>query len=327
MALLVDEPLWRAHGTTWSHLVSDHSLAELHAFAREQGLPRRSFDLDHYDVPAGAVARLVAAGAEAVDRRTLLSRLRASGLRVPGGERERTRAERRESDLAAQWAALGEALGVGVGPGAPPGAGTGVGTGTASSAWSDLGSDLLAHWVEPHRTYHDLRHLEAILLDLDLLRLDGADVPPEILLAAWFHDAVHDGSTPQDEEASATLALRSLGGPELSAALPEGLGAEVARLVRVTADHRAQDPAAAILCDADLAILGAPESRYRVYAEDVRREYSHVTDEDFARGRAAVLTSILSAERIFATDAGHARWERRARSNIAAELDRLARGA
>jgi predicted metal-dependent HD superfamily phosphohydrolase len=40
-----------------------------------------------------------------------------------------------------------------------------------------------------------------------------------------------------------------------------------------------------------------------------------------------VLTSILSAERIFATDAGHARWERRARSNIAAELDRLARGA
>ena len=340
MALLVDEPLWRAHGTTWAHLVSDRSLAELHAFARAQGLPRRSFDLDHYDVPAHRVAGLVAAGAEAVDRRTLLSRLGAAGLRVPGGRRESARPALREADLAAQWSLLGEELGTAPGTGTAPdpalatGLGTGLGTiletdvrtdsRADGDAWSALGADLRARWTEPHRHYHDLRHLEAILQDLDLLRLDGADVTHAILLAAWFHDAVHDGRTPQDEEASADLARAELGRAAWSGLLPAGMPDEVARLVRVTADHRAADRAAAILCDADLAILGAPEDRYLAYAADVRREYSHVSDADFARGRSRVLSSIMSAERIYATDVGHARWEQRARANVSAELDRLA---
>ncbi|MGO2004190.1 DUF4031 domain-containing protein, partial [Arthrobacter rhombi] len=33
MAILIDPPLWPAHGTVFSHLVSDVSVEELHAFA------------------------------------------------------------------------------------------------------------------------------------------------------------------------------------------------------------------------------------------------------------------------------------------------------
>jgi hypothetical protein len=51
MAVLIDTPRWPAHDTLWSHLVSDTSLDELHEFAARMGIPRRSFDLDHYDVP------------------------------------------------------------------------------------------------------------------------------------------------------------------------------------------------------------------------------------------------------------------------------------
>ncbi|TFC43616.1 DUF4031 domain-containing protein [Cryobacterium sp. TMT1-21] len=87
MTVLIDQPTWPAHSTVWSHLVSDTSLAELHAFAAANGIPRRGFDLDHYDVPARLYEALVAAGAHPVSNRELVVRLRASGLRVTGRQR------------------------------------------------------------------------------------------------------------------------------------------------------------------------------------------------------------------------------------------------
>jgi hypothetical protein len=87
MTVLIDQPRWPAHDTLWAHLVSDASLEELHAFAEAAGLPRRSFDLDHYDVPEHRYADLVAAGAEPVGNRELVERLRGSGLRVSQRER------------------------------------------------------------------------------------------------------------------------------------------------------------------------------------------------------------------------------------------------
>ncbi|WP_415857041.1 DUF4031 domain-containing protein, partial [Sinomonas sp. G460-2] len=51
MAILIDTPMWPAHGTVFAHLVSDTSLAELHAFAAAADVPERAFDEDHYDVP------------------------------------------------------------------------------------------------------------------------------------------------------------------------------------------------------------------------------------------------------------------------------------
>lgn len=87
VAILIDDPRWPAHGRLWSHLVSDASLDELHGFAAANGIPRRGFDLDHYDVPAESFDRLVAAGAQHVDGHTLVRRLIASGLRVTARER------------------------------------------------------------------------------------------------------------------------------------------------------------------------------------------------------------------------------------------------
>ncbi|GIG27696.1 DUF4031 domain-containing protein [Cellulomonas marina] len=87
MSVLVDPPLWPRHGTLWSHVVSDASLAELHAFAERAGLPRRAFDRDHYDVPAERWDELVGLGALPVGTRELVRRLRASGLRVPARDR------------------------------------------------------------------------------------------------------------------------------------------------------------------------------------------------------------------------------------------------
>jgi hypothetical protein len=79
--ILIDPPMVPAHGRLWSHLVSDASYDELHAFAREHGIPARGFERDHYDVPGEFYDRLVEAGARPVSSRELVSRLLAAGLR------------------------------------------------------------------------------------------------------------------------------------------------------------------------------------------------------------------------------------------------------
>ncbi len=81
MTVLVDPPLVAAHGRLWSHLASDSSYDELHAFARTLGIPERGFDRDHYDVPSEWYDDVVAAGAEPVTSRELVRRLIAAGLR------------------------------------------------------------------------------------------------------------------------------------------------------------------------------------------------------------------------------------------------------
>lgn len=180
---------------------------------------------------------------------------------------------------------------------------------------------LLTAYGAPTRGYHDLRHLAEVLDRLDELtdacvHFDQAPVA----LAAWFHDAVYDG-TPGDEERSAEwahLALAEVG-------IADKVVTEVARLVRLTATHDPlpEDHNGAALCDADLAILAAPPERYAEYAADVRREYAHVPEPDFRSGRAAVLNTLLEADRLFRTPYGARHWEARARANVTAEIAQL----
>lgn len=79
--ILVDAPTWPAHDRLWSHLASDTSFAELHAFAAGLGLPPRAFDGDHYDLVADRYADAVAAGAVPATSREIVAALHATGLR------------------------------------------------------------------------------------------------------------------------------------------------------------------------------------------------------------------------------------------------------
>ncbi|MVO87845.1 hypothetical protein GPA10_24570 [Streptomyces sp. p1417] len=180
--------------------------------------------------------------------------------------------------------------------------------------------NLLTRWSEPHRRYHTLTHLEAVLAHLDTLQ-DHPEHPHVVRLAAWFHDAVHAPDRSENEERSARLAERAL--PE--AGLSREATADVARLVRLTVTH---DPAdgdrdGEALCDADLAILAAAPDAYAAYAAAVREEYAFVPDEAFRAGRADVLRQLLALPRLFRTPYGAAHWEAAARENLTTELELL----
>jgi predicted metal-dependent HD superfamily phosphohydrolase len=173
---------------------------------------------------------------------------------------------------------------------------------------------LVTAYSEPHRFYHNLEHVA------EVLRVAGRlGASPEVLLAVWFHDAVYDPKATDNEESSALLANRLL---SIELAVPVEIVVRVGKLVLAT-KHAVMNMAsadAAMLLDADLAILGASETRYARYAADIRREYAHVPDEDYRRGRAAVLEAFLKRDRIYRTDVMFAEGEIAARRNLTSEL-------
>ena len=91
--IVVDPPRWPGRGRLWSHLVSDVSFAELHAFAELLGAPRRGFDRDHYDLPAQLYPVALWLGAQPVTSREIVARLHRAGLRRRRRVRSRRRAE------------------------------------------------------------------------------------------------------------------------------------------------------------------------------------------------------------------------------------------
>jgi muramoyltetrapeptide carboxypeptidase len=111
VTLFIDPPNAAGHGRMWSHLASDTSYDELHAFAATLGVPERGFDGDHYDVPAEWYDRVVAAGVVPVSSRELIDRLTRAGLRVRKSSRLRPRKPGRAL-LAPPAVVRGSAVGV-----------------------------------------------------------------------------------------------------------------------------------------------------------------------------------------------------------------------
>ncbi len=187
---------------------------------------------------------------------------------------------------------------------------------------ADQGQRLLEAYGEPHRHYHDLRHLDECLGMVDSMPGLADDDRLAAELALWFHDVVYDPRAPDNEARSADRARAWL------ALARVALADRVAALVEMTAGHLADpgDDAATAVADADLAILGSAPERYREYAEAIRREYAHLVDDDFATGRTRVLQALAARDPIYLRPDVRAAREARARENIGAELARLAPG-
>jgi predicted metal-dependent HD superfamily phosphohydrolase len=195
-------------------------------------------------------------------------------------------------------------------------------------AWARLAGDsptsrtewaaVVGAWSEPHRRYHDLAHLAAVLGLVG--ELGGAVDPDAVRLAAWYHDIAYEPERSDNEEVSAARARAGLRG-----LVPDARVDEVERLVLLTAGH---DPApddanGAVLCDADLAVLAGPPDAYAAYASAVREEYGHLSDAEFTAGRIAVLEHLLALPTLYRTPEAVRLWSEQAVANMTAELTLL----
>jgi predicted metal-dependent HD superfamily phosphohydrolase len=174
---------------------------------------------------------------------------------------------------------------------------------------------------EPHRRYHTLAHVEALLRWLRHWHALARE-PRLIEAAIWFHDAVYDPRRGDNEARSATLARTELGALGWAAADIE----RVAALVLATQHHDADadDTDAWLFLDLDLSVLAQSAAHYAAYSAGVRDEYGWVDEARFRAGRAAVLRSFVERMAIYHTPELHAAWEAAARTNLLAELSALA---
>jgi len=189
------------------------------------------------------------------------------------------------------------------------------------------GSDVLRRWTEPHRRYHNTRHLVEVFWALEELeQVDeiSADEAVVARVAAWFHDAVYDprATAGANESDSADLARELLPGLDVDPDQVE----QIASLVLLTAGHdgEAPDGLTRSFLDADLWILAAEPRRFDAYCAQIRAEYAHVPDPAYRAGRAALLEDLRDRPALYRTAHARAQWEPRARNNLDRELTRLA---
>ena len=166
---------------------------------------------------------------------------------------------------------------------------------------------------EPQRAYHSLQHLGECLGVLDEAKgfIQQLDL---IEMALWFHDAVYDPKSGENEALSAEWAIEALGGTATAD--------EVARLIMLTKSHQPGEGADdAWIIDIDLAIFAQPASRVLEYERQIREEYAWVPEEVYREKRAEVLRGFLAREPIYRTPWARERFETRARENLRGLLD------
>jgi predicted metal-dependent HD superfamily phosphohydrolase len=189
----------------------------------------------------------------------------------------------------------------------------------AAGASHDNASPWLAdRYAEEHRAYHDAEDVAECLAWFDRVR-DFAKRPAELEVALFFHDAIYEPLA-SDNEARSAEKLRQLG---QEAGVPTEAVERIVGLIESTAAHDVRTGDAALLCDIDLAILGASPARYARYERDVRREYAAVDEACYRVGRGRVLRGFLERIEIYRTPRLAARLEAQARDNLSSALSVL----
>jgi predicted metal-dependent HD superfamily phosphohydrolase len=193
-------------------------------------------------------------------------------------------------------------------------------------AWLDLGGtnsdqnlfqSIYSHYAEPTRQYHTLQHLGECL---DLLEsvMDLATHPAEIEMSLWFHDAIYNTAS-QDNEAQSALWARV----ELSKAgvlsekidrIQSMIMATCHTALPITSDE-------CLLVDIDLAILGSSAERFAEYEQQIRAEYNFVPETIFNQKRQEILQGFLDRSTIYSTEYFQDKLELLARDNINRSID------
>nr|WP_199000967.1 hypothetical protein [Flavobacterium sp. ASV13] len=177
--------------------------------------------------------------------------------------------------------------------------------------------DLEKAYSQKSRHYHNLTHLKEMIESFEIYR-DKLENPNEILFSIFYHDFVYSASKKDNELKSAEYAL---------AVLPEIVDLNkqlVFDAICATQQHQ-QNEIEDInwLIDFDLKILAKDWDDYKIYFEQIRKEYRIYPDFLYKPGRAKALKHFLENEFIFQTEELRDLYEEKARANIEKEIKLL----
>lgn len=184
---------------------------------------------------------------------------------------------------------------------------------------NNLWLEIFTKYSDAKRHYHNIAHLENLIIDLEPLQ-DLIEDWPTTLFALYYHDIVYKATSSTNEEDSATIAKERL----LEIGYPDGKIQKCSAMIIATKLHKqSADSDINFLNDADLAILGQAPDQYQQYCENVRKEYSVYPEFIYNQGRKKVLLHFLEMDTIFRTGFFIEKYEAQARTNIHTELENL----
>ena len=180
-------------------------------------------------------------------------------------------------------------------------------------------------YSEPHRFYHNLKHIMRCLDEFSGAR-HLAENPDMIELAIWFHDAVYDTHSTENEEKSAGMAYDVCIASGLQSAFAHGVHDLVLvtkhTVLPVTMDGK-------IMADTDLSSFGKPAKEFHEDGESIRREYGWVAEDEYSKHRIAILKafldrlSISDRPSIYHTEFFRSKYESQAKANLEASILKL----
>lgn len=170
--------------------------------------------------------------------------------------------------------------------------------------------------------YHTFDHVLECLNCLNRPELVEFDTPI-MRWAIYYHDCVYNPKSSTNEEDSANYAcadliglLSKLGFKDLNTLFT------IKDLILATKHTNVvvTDKLEKCILDIDLSAFASKDVKFKENSAQIRREYAHVSDSDFARGRTKILQSFLDRPHIFhiLTDL-----ESTARTNIKNEIMHL----
>ncbi len=180
--------------------------------------------------------------------------------------------------------------------------------------------ELVRLYDGAHRFYHAKSHIEHCLTQMDAgaEAMGGNDA---VEMALWYHDAIYDPRSSDNEQRSAELFKK-----RARAVVTADFCETVCRLIDVTTHKNlpvADDEK--FVVDVDLSGFGMPWPAFNDDSTRVRREYSHLSDEQYVAGQRRFLQSLLDRKSVYSTDFYRERYETVARANIARQLAALGR--
>lgn len=191
---------------------------------------------------------------------------------------------------------------------------------------TEIYDDLIQHYSQPNRKYHNMAHIAHCLEEFDQIK-ESLDNPDLVEVAIWFHDAVYDPKNKDNEEKSAELAYKTLKHRDLS----ESFAQKVKEMI-INSDHSGEvgDNDTKYLLDIDLAILGKPSDQFDEYEREIRDEYSdfikEFSREEFIDERKRLLSNFLnraSESSIYRTEEFREKYESHRIKNLKTSLNRL----
>lgn len=184
-----------------------------------------------------------------------------------------------------------------------------------------LWSELHKKYTHKNRHYHNLSHIESMLLQAENIKSHIEDFPT-LLYAIWYHDIIYKSTKKDNEEKSALFAKKSL----IKLNFTENKIKNVENLIISTKKHQVildKNSDNAYLLDFDLSILGKDWETYKNYTQQIRQEYKIYPDFLYNPGRKKVLLHFLERETLYFTESYKTQFENKARENIKRELETL----